>query len=279
MNLQITLLRTYFGIYSTLAPKLAAGKSFKVFQKVRKKDIRPREQAFFRTAKHAQFNSSVGLIDFYSLGNTANPTVFLVHGWDSNAGSMAKLAEEFVANNQYVVLMNLPGHAFSSSSSTNLLECGIAFQELLGHLKLKDEFSVVSHSFGSAVVSYALSKSDIKVNRLIFLTNPNRVERIYDDFRKMIGLRKKAFNELIRLTENKLGESIEEISVVNKLKGVNYAKLILIHDEHDQVLNYINSIEVKEAFPEATLIPFEKIGHYKMLWNDEVIKVCIEELA
>jgi len=53
--------------------------------------------------------------------------VILVHGWDSNAGSMSKIAEALVKKNKRVIAFNLPGHAFSKSSSTNLIECKDAF--------------------------------------------------------------------------------------------------------------------------------------------------------
>lgn len=47
MNLQVRAIQTYFSIYSVVAPKMAAFSSFKIFQKVRQKSIRPREALFF----------------------------------------------------------------------------------------------------------------------------------------------------------------------------------------------------------------------------------------
>ncbi len=278
MNLQLTVIRTYFRIYSHLYPKLAAKKSFALFQKVRKKSIRERESAFFSQTRHTVLEFEFGKIDCYFLGNDADPLVFLLHGWDSNAGSLSKIAERLATNGYFVVLMNLPGHAFSKESSTNLLVCKNAFKALLTHMNPTTSFSVISHSFGSAVVSYALSETNFRVDKLIFLTNPNRVEHIFEAFRDQIGLKSKAYKHLIRMAEEKLGESISAVSVEKKLKKVKFDQLILIHDKFDKILAYENSLEVLRAFPAAKIIPFENIGHYKMLWNEAVINACLIQL-
>ena len=48
-----------------------------------------------------------------------------------------------------------------------------------------------------------------------------------------------------------------------------------MHDRYDKVLPYRHSIEVNNAIENAQLITLEKVGHYKMLWNDEVINRCV----
>ncbi|MFT5820417.1 MAG: pimeloyl-ACP methyl ester carboxylesterase [Crocinitomix sp.] len=279
MAAQQTVLKMYFGFLSLIAPTLAAKKGFDIFQKVRKKDIRPREESFFRSARH--FRVAVTLdknkddqIDCYELGDANHALVILVHGWDSNAGSMSQIANRLVEEGKRVVLFNLPGHAFSVHDSTNLLECKNAVTAVLNHLKPMPGFSVVSHSFGSAVVAYALSKNNYELDKLIFLTNPNRVERIFTDFKNFIGLSNRAYLALLKLTQDKLGEPIEAVSVAANLTAINYQKLLLIHDKNDKVLDYANSLEVKDGNPKVELLTFENIGHYKMLWNKEVINNC-----
>lgn len=284
MNIQQVLLRAYFGTLSTFAPKRAAKKGFDLFQKVRKKDIRNREENFYEMAQ--QFNVTAQLdkgkqeeINCYKLGDENNPLVILVHGWDSNAGSMSQIATHLVQNGKKVVLFNLPGHAFYKSDSTNLLECRMALTAVLNKIDPKVPFSLVSHSFGSAVSAYALSKSNYEVDRLIFLTNPNKVERIFDDFKNFIGLGDRAYNELLKLTQEKLGEPIEAVSVQENLAKINFQKLLLVHDKNDRVLAYDNSLEVKQATPKAELATYENIGHYKMLWNSDVIDQCGQFLS
>jgi pimeloyl-ACP methyl ester carboxylesterase len=279
MAIQQTALKIYFGSLSFFAPKLAAKKGFELFQKVRKKDIRPREESFFRSAKHFKVEAvldtnKVDQIDCYELGEENQPLVILVHGWDSNAGSMSQIANKLVEDRKRVVLFNLPGHAFSAHDSTNLLECKNAVTAVLKHLNPAPGFSVVSHSFGSAVTAYALSKNKYELDKLIFLTNPNKVEHIFTEFKDFIGLNKRAYNALLKMTCEKLGEPIEGVSVAANLNRIDFQELLLIHDKNDKVLGYHNSVEVKAENPKANLMTFENIGHYKMLWNREVINTC-----
>lgn len=62
------------------------------------------------------------------------------------------------------------------------------FKALLKEVNPTESFSVISHAIGSGVTAYALSETDYKVDNLIFLTNPNpnRVEHIFEDLKKMI---------------------------------------------------------------------------------------------
>lgn len=284
MSLQQKMLKVYFGSLSTFSPKMAAKEGFRLFQKVRKKSIRPREAAFFEQARPFQVSVELDkgksdILHCYELGKTENPLVLLVHGWDSNAGSMSQIADQLVANGKRVVLLNLPGHAFSHTSSTNLLECRHAVTALLEQLNPTEGFSVVSHSFGSAVVAYALSKNAYQIDKLIFLTNPNRIERIFTDFKNFIGLNDKAYNYLLKITAEKLGEPIEAISVEANLAKFDFGQLLLIHDKNDRVLDYYNSLEIKAAIPKAELATYENIGHYKMLWNSDVVDNCVRFLT
>lgn len=279
MSLQHALLKAYFGSLSAVAPGYAARKGFNLFQKVRKKSIRDREENFFENAR--KFDVKVELdkgkieqINCYEMGDVKHPLVLLVHGWDSNAGSMSQIAYKLIKERRRVVLFNLPGHAFYKRNSTNLLECRMAFSAILKEINPKPRFSVISHSFGSAVTAYTLSKSEYKVDKLIFLTNPNKVERIFQDFKHFIGLGDRAYDKLLTLTCEKLGEPIQAVSVAANLAKIDFEKLLLIHDKNDKVLGYYNSLEVKEATANSELSTYENIGHYKMLWNENVIADC-----
>lgn len=269
--MKLMMVKTYFGLSSILAPEKTGKKSFELFQKVRKKSVREREQLFFKEARAFKVHAENEPIDCFELGNPNGPLVFLVHGWDSNAGSLSKLSTKFAEANYRVITFNLPGHAFYRSSSTNLLECKIAFEAVLDFVKPTAPFSVVSHSFGSAVVANGLANTDYEVDKLVFLTNPNRVEDIFIEFKEIIGLRKKAYKSLVKHTTKILGAPINTLDVTTNLGKIDFDRLLMIHDKHDAVLPYQNSFDINSEILNAQLISFEKIGHYKMLWNDEVV--------
>lgn len=271
MNMKTAAIKTYFGLSSIFAPAKTANKSFDIFQKVRKKDVRDREKSFYDQARSFTVAHNKEPLDCFELGDPFGPLLFLVHGWDSNAGSMSYLAERFVNEGYRVIAFNLPGHAFYKSSKTNLVECAGAMKAVLEHVNPSDRFSVVSHSFGSAVVANALSQTNYKVDRLVFLTNPNRMEDIFKEFKRAIGLSSSAYKALIKKTQNILGDSLSALDVTHNLQQIDFNNLLLIHDINDKVLPHKASWQINSTIQNAQLISMESIGHYKMLWNDEVI--------
>ncbi|UKN01251.1 alpha/beta fold hydrolase [Paracrocinitomix mangrovi] len=271
MNMKLMMIRTYFGFSSIVNPKKAAKEGFQIFQKVRKKDIRDREMPFFGKARAFKVHHQNEAIDCFELGDPNGPLVFLVHGWDSNAGSMSQIAYKFEEKGYRVITFNLPGHAFYSAGSTNLLECKNAMKTVVDFINPSEKFSVVSHSFGSAVTANALSNTDYEVDKIVFLTNPNKVEDIFMEFKEIIGLRKKAYRALIKHTSQVLGAPIHTLDVSANLKEVNYDKLLLIHDINDRVLPYTNSFQINSDHENVQLITMHNVGHYKMLWNPEVM--------
>ncbi|NVK63312.1 MAG: alpha/beta hydrolase [Flavobacteriales bacterium] len=275
----IKLIRTYFSVRSKLAPKATGRRSFKVFQKVRIKKIRDREKAFFDHAEKFTVPFEKEDIDCFAFGNPSGPLVLLVHGWESNAGSMSQFMHRFVELGYRVVAFNLPGHGQHNSSSTNLYECYHAMKNVLDHLNPTAPISVVSHSLGSAVTANALSRSNYEVDRLVFLTSPRRMEDIFMEFKNIISLGDKAYASLLKTTEKLLGDSISSLDVDANLNRIGYNDLLLIHDKTDKVLPYVNSEIIHNKTTNSSIFPLERVGHYKMLWSDTVVDQAVSFIA
>jgi len=87
----------------------------------------------------------------------------------------------------------------------------------------------------------------------------------------MIGLTRRADRFMIEHTSEILGGPINMMDVSANLKKVNFNKLLMIHDMDDTVLPFSNSFEINSDHQNVQLISMKKVGHYRMLWNDEVI--------
>ena len=271
MSAQLRVIRGYIGFLSVVSPAVAAKKAFELFQKVRIKSIRNREKDFFDQSDLFIVPFAKEDLNCYRLGDPDGDLVILVHGWESNAGSMSQIAFSLAEKGKHVVAFDLPGHAAYNRDSTNLLECRMAMRAVIEHINPSSPFSVVSHSFGSAVTAFTISEMDYAVNQLIFLTGPNKVENIFREFQQMINLGNRAYDKMVDITEKILGESIKNVSIQYNLNRAKFDRLTLIHDRNDKILPYQNSAEIHEAVQHSELIPFENIGHYRMLWNKEVI--------
>lgn len=273
MSFQLQFLRFYFKITSFLSPRLSAFQAFKLFQKVRKKGVRKREEEFYEKAKHFKIPSVREDILCYELGSVKGNLVFLIHGWESNAGSMSRFAFDLANKGYRVISFDLPGHAKTKSKYTNLYECKEAFKNVIEFIGPKDPFTVVSHSFGSAVSTYALSQLNYDVDKFIFLTSPNSLFEIFHDFKKLVGLSDQSFTYVLGKAESLIKEDVRKVNVDEKLQKISYSKLLLVHDKFDKIIPLKNSEKIKQTNAEkAELKVYDKIGHYRMLWDDNVLE-------
>lgn len=274
----IKLIQSYFKIVSALMPIMAGNQAFELFQRPLNKKIRKKEMSFFKVAKMFKIKHYLEDIQCYELGNPSGKLVLLVHGWESNAASMSAIGLKLAEAGNHVILFNLPAHGFSKLKKANIKMCKEVLLEVINHINPQQPFSIVSHSFGSAVTAYALSKTTHQVDQLIFLTSPNKMVQIFEDYAKFIGLNQKAFKQLYQRAENILHEPLQGIRVDTLHEKIRYNNLLLIHDTEDKVIPKTNSIDIYNNWPNSKLHLLEKTGHYKMLWNKTVIEKVISQL-
>lgn len=272
-------IRLYFNVLSALWPVKAGERAFRLFQRTRKLPIKKSEQEFYQQARKFDVVHPVEHVHAYEMGDPEGKLVILVHGWDSNAGSMGALARSLAFEGYRVVALDLPAHGHSTLTHTNLRECREALCALIYQLRPSEPFSIVSHSFGSAVASMALAGTRYTLDNFIMLTSPNRLLDVFDEFKNQIALGDEAYQEVLRLATSLLKEPVEFVQVETKAKKINYRNLTILHDPQDKILPYESSERLSNALPNTKLITLKKMGHYRMLWNAEVISTVISELA
>lgn len=271
-TLILSLLRFYYSLYSVISPGRAGAKAFRLFQKTRKLPLKKAEQEFYNQARPFEIKHPKENLYAYETGNPDGKLVVLVHGWESNAGSMGAIANALAQDGYRVVALDLPAHGNSKLTHTNLPACREALRALIFQLNPTEPFSIVSHSFGSAVSIYALSGSRYVLDQLIMLTSPNRLIAIFDDFRNTINLGHRAYQHLLNLTERILHERVEYSSVEEKARHIRAKNITILHDINDKVIPYANSLRLGSKLPQAELITLKDVGHCRMLWNADVIR-------
>ena len=276
MKYYLKILKIYYKIVSFLSPKLGGKLAFKLFQKVRKKDISKREISFYEKARHFRIPLPKEDLHCYEFGNPTGELIFLVHGWDSNAGSLSKFAFELEERNYRVISFDLPGHANTKSEYTNLYECKEAFKKLIEFINPQEPFTIISHSFGSAMTAYTMAEIDYSVDKFVFLTTPNSLLEIFTNFKNFVGITDKTFSFMLNNVNKLLKEDVHDISVEEKLKHISFTKLLIVHDKKDKILPFKNSEEVLMSTDNTELKSYERIGHYRMLWNNDVLKDTLD---
>lgn len=278
-KLVLFTLRLYYTAVSYAWPSLAARKAFYLFQTTRRLPFKKAEEAFYQQARSFDVVHPSETIHGYEWGDPSGDLVFLVHGWESNAGSMAAIGQMLIAQGYHVVSFDLPAHGRSSLKRTNLHACREAFRAVIYHLQPQAPFHVISHSFGSAVAAFTLAGTRYRVASFVMLTSPDKLIHIFEDFARMINLRGVAFEQLIERADAILKEPLRELTVARKLSQIQVSQLTLIHDQFDKILPYANSRAIQEAHPHAVLHTLKNTGHYRMLWNEPVLELIAASMA
>ncbi|MDA9066456.1 alpha/beta hydrolase [Flavobacteriales bacterium] len=270
MKYIILMNRLLLNLSSYIAPKFCSKLVVSIFSKVRIKNIRDKEQSFYTQAREFKVSRKNEDIHCYELGNPDGQLLFLVHGWESNPGCFTQFLPHL--QDFRIIAFTLPGHAKNKETHTNLYKCKDAFKLVLDFINPTEPFHVVAHSLGSSVSAFALSETDYKADKLVFLSANNHIVQVFKDFQKLVGFNNRVFRLLENRIEKMVGDKLSEMKVEERLEKVKFNELLLIHDKYDKIIRFKNSEELHAKFSNSKLIPFEKIGHYRMLWNEKVLE-------
>ena len=276
MTLQI--IRLFFSILSFLSPKQASRLAMMLFQRPRIKKTRPRELDLYNTFDERRISYEPEDLYVYEKGPSDAHRILLVHGWESGPGSLYAIAIALVNKGFRVLVMGLPAHGKSRLRKTNMISASHSIRHLMEQERLEKNFSIITHSFGSGATVLALRNTDRRPDHLIFLTSPDRMCAIFSDFGRQIHIGKKAYDLLIRRTEQFTPVKMKDFNISEFIGQINFGRLLLMHDREDKVLPWDNAEAIHAKNPETQLIALQNKGHYRMLWDQEVIDHITYEL-
>lgn len=279
MKTILSLISLYLRLLEVISTKLAVAQAFRLFQKPRGRKMRAQEKAYYDTATPQRISTPDGDVCYYESGVANGPLVVLVHGWESNAGSVAGIGEALALEGFRVVAFDMPAHGNSTEKRANLHTMSNHLQAVLDRIATAAPFSVVAHSFGSIVSAYTLARGSYAVNQLVYLTAPAHMPGIFNEFKRMVRLSDTVYAGIVSTAEALVGEQLANITTEGKTRAISYRNLLLIHDRNDKVLSFSNSETLAAELPNATLHAFEDIGHYRMLWAPALIKLVTNTLA
>lgn len=203
--------------------------------------------------------------------------VFLVHGWEGQAGNFSDLIVRLLAEGYSVRAFDGPSHGFSSRGKTSLFE----FTELVGVLlKEYGTTNLISHSFGGVAATYALfSNPEIEISKYVLLTTPDKFLERIDDVVKLTGVSRKVKARLIARLEKELNVRAESLNVSDFVKEINVSKALIIHDRDDQVIPISRSLNVHRNWKESAFREISGTGHFRILRTGSVHEIVLDFLS
>jgi len=291
----LVFIHAVFATFSRIAPKMAGKAAFKLFcttlkpankSAKHKAALQDARQRFSNATQHTITYSggTVAAFEFIpedTLSENKVHTVWLVHGWQSHSLYMSHFVEPFLQSGFRVISVDLPGHGQSSGRTFHL---PLAVDALNAVINTLGEFNlVVSHSLGGAVVATTLAGTlpeypSHAADKLVLISSPNSMTKIFNDFASMIGLTPSACKALHANVPRLSGKVTEDFSTGIQLQA-GAAELLILHAPDDKEVPFSEAEAILELNKEARLEPVPGLGHRRIIASNDVVLSSVEFIS
>lgn len=282
---QTKIIRTMFGVGEYLMPGLAGRAAFKLFartadpNKLSPGEKRANERAapVMAQARVHRLTIPSGWVVAYefrpAIYNPDGPVALIVHGWRSRTQHMTGLIEAARDLGFRVISLDLPGHGGSSGRHIDMIRAVEAVKAAETWFGPFD--TMIGHSFGGAVICNAAYGSirHIKpaaANRMVMISSPNRLSRIFDWFSGKVGLgaksRQAMKSQVLRLS----GNPIEVFSGEDQLKTIK-CPVLIVHAPDDKQVEFAGAEAMAGAGDHVQLLRAEGLGHSRIISDAKVL--------
>jgi pimeloyl-ACP methyl ester carboxylesterase len=258
------------GLY-IIAPEKAAAKAVELFSKPRIRKFRPKEMEVLSKAEQGEVKYEGLKIKTYRWG-IGKKTVLLVHGWEGHAGHLGAFVEPLVSEGFQVLAFDAPAHGGSEGQNTNLLHYGNLISRLSEENNVE---AIITHSFGSAATAFALYKKQHSIKNLVMITSPDKLEDVLDEFGNLMKFNISMRQHILQYIEKLYGRNPKEIQVSLHAPQMDVENILLVHSPDDRILPFSNTKKIYQNLPNATLEAPKNKGHYKILWDKEVVEKVV----
>lgn len=223
-------------------------------------------------ADRFSFSVNSKTVQGYHWGKT-NPYVLVVHGWAGRATQFRRFIKPLAAAGFSVVGFDAPAHGQSSGKQTTIVEFELAIKkiyELYG-----EPHAIISHSFGGGAVFFAAANG-LPVKKMINIASPSIGDEIINTYLRTVRGSQKtgdAFKHYVHTIFGKPFDAYTALHLVKQLPAP--VDVLLVHDENDKEVSIRHAEELIKVYPSARLIRTKKLGHTRILKDDDVIRTCV----
>ncbi|AXT49549.1 alpha/beta hydrolase [Aquimarina sp. BL5] len=207
----------------------------------------------------------------YNYGNS-NKKILLVHGWSGSGTQLSKIADQLLQKGFSTVSFDAPAHGEAPGKRSNMLH----FIETIQQLEKTHGpfYSAIGHSLGGMSLLRA-TKLGLMIEKLVIIGTANSITKITKEFAKNLQLSQKTGILMKRYLDTRYGEDLDNYSGGVSAEAVKIPTLV-VHDKNDVDVHYAEALEIKEKLTEGKLLLTEKLGHRKILGDQEAIHKIID---
>lgn len=270
--LLLKFVRWFFPRLERLAPALAHRYFRTVFFTPLHHRTPEKEKIALKYAKSFQVEVAGKRVAGYEWGDRGR-YVLLVHGWAGRATQMRRFIKPLLRAGFRVIGFDGPAHGTSGGKRTSIIEFETALKKIVE--KFGPPEAVIAHSFGGSATLFA-AMNGLPVRKVINIASPSLGDDVIRTFLSAVNgswATGEAFKAYIKKTTGRTFEEFSALYFVQHLPSP--VNLLLIHDENDKDVPIRHAEAVISVYPYANLIRTRKLGHRRILRDDEVIRRCV----
>lgn len=191
---------------------------------------------------------------------SSGPAVLLMHGWGGARAQMTGFVDPLLSAGYRVVAYDQPAHGESDGEMTNLLEIAPTLDLIAGR---EGPFhTVIAHSFGTLITSYALVKRNFPPPaRLVYLGAFNQLLESLPRFQILAGLSDELMEGFRALMYENFDRNLLESITNETLTPHIHIPALMFHDVTDNVTPVEDSRAIARVWKHAHYIETEGLGH------------------
>ncbi|MFK7797014.1 MAG: alpha/beta hydrolase [Aureispira sp.] len=239
--------------------------------------LRDFEEVILERSHKARVSFGDFELQTYAWGDPKNETVLMIHGWEGQAGNFGALVDILLAKNYYVLSYDGPSHGRSSKGNTSMFEMG---EVATFFMKKHQPNYLISHSFGSISTIYGLARNpDLLIKKWLVVTTPYNFKDRLQGVADFLGVTDRTIKKVIQKVEADTGESVDVMNVDDYSVHLTdcLKNIVMVHSKSDKVIPIEDSRKVQKALgARASLTELDNIGHYSILWSDDLKNIVGE---
>jgi pimeloyl-ACP methyl ester carboxylesterase len=272
-------LRSFFSASSRIAPSLAAPVARRLFctpRGPRRLQVNLRTD-MRRVPTHEEFAVAHREQTVYGRAwglDRRRPRVLLAHGWAGWGLQFSEFVQPLLDAGFEVITFDQPAHGASTGKTITLPE----FARVLATMdrNFGPFHSVIGHSLGGAAAAFALSRG-LRAKKAVLISAPADAEAETRRFARALWIPDSARASMQKAIEEDEGVRLAELRALTIAPQLKQPAL-LIHDLRDREVS-VTALSEYDAWPGATVVTTEGLGHVRILRDAGVIKRVVEFVA
>ncbi|WP_420992063.1 alpha/beta fold hydrolase [Cupriavidus sp. 30B13] len=201
------------------------------------------------------------------------PTVLLAHGWGGHAGQWHALVAPLLAAGLRVVAFDALSHGASDAGArgpaqSSVVEMSRALLAAAWHAG--PIHAAIAHSLGSAALALAV-REGLHLEAAVMIGPPADMRSAAAALAWRLGIAPAVLDRMQRDSERWLGMPWSAFNVPALGHARPVPPALVIHDRQDKEVDWENGAAIAGAWPGASLVTTEGLGHRRVLHDAAVI--------